>query len=714
MPVLTFASVSYLTGFILTGLCSLFLLIRKEKLETTAHLGWVFLYGSLLELSYLIGTSFFHPLAFLHRWVSLPAAFLLFAHLGSYFFLLKPQVSLRNGRIFLGAGYVLALSVLIFHVVGTIFSHPVYDFSGWTFDIISRPDEKVLAGVGIFYLFGILIFGAWRAFQAHRSDIKLLALGLWMPFVLLLGTTILFHSKEIAFPIDRAIALSFWNPVFLVALFLAWFVHLRASGEAFSLRFPFLLGIVLLLLLVFLGSSWLFLQPSLESFRNTVEERQKAEDLPIGSYTLSVQENGGFVLTTSGGLDSSPFAEAKRELILSFLWENPNLIAKEFPAYSKLGESLKGSEQYSENLIGFSKGLERLRKKVKNLPEKNLRENILDSLITDESDPNLIHFLRVVSGTVRNSSAEGESLRALVVDQIRELVPEGEPRFRRIPGVFGEYYYSIIHKSPGKTQAREIGIPLGDYLKFQTGLLRKPLLAFLLCLILFGLCANGFLSFFLLRPLERLYSGLELVTEGDLNRELHPEAWDEIGSLADQFNRMIESIRSGGESESWENSVDPEDRKSSFSFKEILSRINSSDSTLELKSIVSELRNLPNSNPQRSKLIVKAALKAKDYESAYSAAEELRSSGSVADPELLFVLSYCAKKKGDAITAIRLAEELRKILPRHSQNRLHLAEMYYHSGRFAEAQDMAVEIRMEEGASPAVSKLLNAIEKKNA
>lgn len=712
MAVLTFASVSYLTGFILTGLCSLFLLLKKEKLESTRHLGWIFLFGALLEFSYLCGTSFFHPLSFLHRWVSLPATFLLFAHLGSYFYLLNPQSSERNGRILLGAGYALALAILVFHIVGTILGNPSYDFAGGTFDVIHRGDERILAYTGIFYLFIILGFGAWRAFQAHRNDVKLMALSLWVPFLLLFGTTILFHFREIAFPIDRAVANSFWNPIFLIALFLAWLVHLRASGESFSLRVPLLIGITLLLLFVFQGSSWLFLQPSLESFRSTVEERQKAEDLPAGSYTLSVQDGGGFGLSVSGGLDPSVFQESKRELILSFLWESPSAISKEFPAYSKLGESLQGTEKYSENLIQFSKGLEKFRRKIRNLREKNLRENLLEVLVAKEKEEKLFQFLKIVSGSVRNSSLEGEPLRAFVLDQIRELVPEGEPRFRRISGIFPEYYYSIIHLSPGKTQAKEIGIPLKDYLAFETGLLKKPVLAFLLCLLLFGISTNAFISFFLLHPLERLYSGLELATEGDLQRELHPEAWDEIGSLADQFNRMIESVRSGNTVENWSSS--PQKNSGGGTWRDFLERINSAYSNGELREIIFDLKTNGDSSPQIAKLIVKAGLKAKDYESAYNAAKELHSTGVVSDPEMLFILSYCAKKKGDLDEAIRLSEELRELLPKHQQNRLHLAEMYYHSERFSEAMDLAVEIRKEEGASPVVTKLLNAIEKKRA
>ncbi|TGK02883.1 HAMP domain-containing protein [Leptospira langatensis] len=713
MAVLTFASVSYLTGFILSGLCAFFLLARREKLETTQHLGWVFLYCALLQFSFLVGTSVYHPLSFLHRWVALPSAFLVFAHLSLYFFLLNPQATIRTGRILLGVGYLLALSVLILHIVGTIFSRPVYDFSGGVFDVIRRTDEKIIAWIGIVYLFSTLCFGVWRSFEAHRLDVRLMALSVWVPFLLLLGTTILYHFKEIAFPIDRAIALSFWNPIFLVALFLAWFVHLRASGEAFSLRAPILLGIILLLLFVFQGSSWLFIQPGLESFGDTVRERLKAQDLSSDSYSLTAQNNDGFILSASGGLEPSLFTESRKELILSFIWENPSSISKEYPAYSKVAESWKNSEKYSENLMDFSKSLEKVRKKIRNLPEKGIRAWILDVLNSEGKDEKLAQFMRILSESVKNSSAEGEALRALVLEQMRELVQDGEPRFRRITGIGSEeYYYSIIHKSPGKTQTKEIGIPYGEYLAFETGLLKKPLIAFLLCLLLFSIAANAFFSFFLLHPLERLYSGLELATEGDLQRELHPEAWDEIGSLADQFNRMIQSIRSGSDQEAWHTTeLDPRNGSRS-SWKEIANKMKYTSSPQELRRMLIDLQNQSEPHPIRSKLILKLGLKIRDYKTAYLAAQELRSMGVVKDPEMLFILSYCAKKIGDLQEAIRLAEEVRSILPQHIQNKLHLAEMYYHANRLSEAQELAIEIRREQGSSPAVTKLLNAIEKK--
>ncbi|WP_367898315.1 tetratricopeptide repeat protein [Leptospira sp. WS58.C1] len=718
MFVLTFSSVSYLTGFLLSGLCAFFLLSRREKYETTLHLGWVFLYSALLELSFLLGTSFFHPLSFLHRWVSLPSAFLICAHLCLYFFLLNSQASEKTGRILLGAGYFLALSILVLHIIGTIFSKPVYDFGGGVYDVIHRPNERVIFWFGIFYVSLILLFGAWRGFQAHRSDVQLMALSFWVPFLLLLGTTILFHLKEIAYPLDRAIGLSFWNPIFLTALFLAWLIHLRASGEAFSLRSPILLGIILLLVFVFQGSSWLFLQPGLESFNETVKERLKAQDLSPDSYLLSVQDNDGFVLTASGGLETSLFAESKRDLILSFIWNNPSSLNKEFPSYAKVAESLKGSDKYSENLIGFSKYLEKFRKKIRNLPPKDIRDRILEQISPDGKEEKLALFLKILSGSVRNSSAEGEALRSFVLDQMRELVPEGEPRFRRIQGItMGEYYYSVIQKSPGKTQIKEIGIPYQEFLAFETGLLKKPVLAFLICLLLFAIAINSFFSFFVIQPLDRLYSALELATEGDLQRELHPEAWDEIGSLADQFNRMIQSIRTEESPEySSFSQNEPVSRPSGVisSWKEISDRIKKTSSVSELRKFLSDLQGSHESHPVRSKLILKLGLKIKDYQTAYLAAQELREMGIVKDPEMLFILSYCAKKTGDIQEAIRLSEELRSISQSHTQNNLHLADMYYHTNRLDEARDLAIQIRKEQGPSAAVTKLLNAIEKKGA
>ncbi|MEI1307917.1 tetratricopeptide repeat protein [Leptospira venezuelensis] len=718
MAVLTFSSVSYLTGFLLSGLCAFFLLIRKEKYETTLHLGWVFLYCSLLELSFLLGTSFFHPLSFLHRWLSLPSAFLLCAHLCLYFFLLNSQASEKTGRILLGAGYFLALSILVLHIVGTIFAKPVYDFGGGVYDVIHRADERVIFWFGILYVCVILLFGVWRGFQAHRSDVQLMALSLWVPFLLLLGTTILFHLKEIAYPIDRAIGLSFWNPIFLTALFLAWLIHLRASGEAFSLRSPILLGIILLILFVFQGSSWLFLQPGLESFNETVKEKLKAQDLSPDSYLLSVQDNEGFVLTTSGGLETSFFAESKRDLILSFIWNNPSALNKEFPSYAKVAESLKGTEKYSENLINFSKGLEKIRKKIRNLPPKDMREGILEQISPEVKDEKLSLFLKILSGSVKNSSAEGEALRGFTLDQMRELVPEGEPHFRRIPGLaMGEYYYSIIQKSPGKTQMKEIGIPYQEFLAFETGLLKKPVLAFLVCILLFSIAINSFFSFFVIHPLDRLYSALELATEGDLQRELHPEAWDEIGSLADQFNRMIQSVRTeeGSEYSPFSRTgVASGSSEGISSWKEISDRIKGTSSVSELRKFLSDLQGSQDSHPVRSKLILKLGLKIKDYQTAYMAAQELRKMGIVKDPEMLFILSYCAKKTGDIKEAIRLSEELRSISEGHTQNNLHLADMYYHTNRLDEARDLAIQIRKEQGPSAAVTKLLNAIEKKGA
>ncbi|TGK20902.1 HAMP domain-containing protein [Leptospira fluminis] len=705
MTVLTFASVCYLTGFIVSGLCAFFLLAPKDKFESTIHLGWVFLYFALMQAAFLVGTSLFYPISFLHRWISIPCSILACSHLISYFFFLNPQASVKTGRALLAGGFILALASLILHVLRTSALPPSYDFSGSSFDMIRIGDEKFLAWIVCTYLGGALILGAVRAFQAPRADLKLMAISLWVPFLLLFGTTLLFHAGEIALPVDRAMALSFWNPIFLVALFVSWLVHLRASGEAFSIKNPILLGIVLLLLFVFQGSSWLFLQPSLDSLRETVSERQKAEDLPPNSYTFTVNNTEEFSSGVTGSLNSSIFKETKRDLILSFLWENPKTVVSEYPAYSGVAETLKGSPEYAEKMAALSKDLEKFRKKIRALSETGLKEEALKILEAEGKREPLAQYLKILSGSIRNSSEKGEDLRESILDQMRELLPDGEPRFRTIPGTTEKYYYSLIQKSPGKTQSKETGIPYKDYLAFQTKLLAKPLLAFLLCLLLFGIGIYAFLSFLLLRPLERLYSGLELATEGDLERELRAEAWDEIGSLADQFNRMIQSFRSAPGS-NLPSAVSFHDG----SWQEALQKIKMTDSPKELSGILSELEKFPSGDPNRAKLILKAALKAKDFGKALSAAEEIRRKGH--DSEATFLASYCLKKIGKRQDAIRLSEEVRLSNPRHSRNRLHLAELYFLEGRLSEAQDLASEIESDEGPSSTLTKLLNAIEKK--
>ncbi|PJZ68333.1 HAMP domain-containing protein [Leptospira perolatii] len=737
MIVLTFASISYLTGAILTGLCSYFLLFRRDKLETTLQLGWIFLFCSILQISFLLGTSLYYQTSFLHRWIALPCVFLICTHLLNYFYLLHPQASPRFSRILIGSGYAFSFGILIFHIVRTLGGNSTYSFSGSVFEIIQHTDEKLIAWILILYLSGILIFGGIRAFQAYRIDLKLLALSIWVPFLLLLGTTIAFHAKEIAFPIERAFALSFWNPILLTALFLTWLVHLRASGEAFTLRTPLLLGILLLLLFVFQGSSWLFLQPGLDSFRDTIKERQKAEDLPKNSYTVTVQDSPGFPAGTFGESDLSLFSETRKDLILSFLWDKPKEISQEYPAYEKAAEDLnkvaKNSKEFEEKLLSLSKELEPYRRKVEHLREKGFKESVILLLNPEGHKKILSIYLQVLSGKVRNSPAEGDSLKILVLDQMREIVPDGEPRFRRIIGTQAEYYYSIIQKSPGKTSAKEIGIPYSDYLKFQTGLLLKPLIAFLLCLILFGIGSYWFLSYLVFLPLDRLYSGLELVTEGDLNRELGAEAWDEIGSIADQFNRMIQAMRNSMDnllSGTNENPNKSEGAVSSmtrakndfsasiselpdrqYSLQELFQQVKATSSPDQLKAILMQLESMPGGS-NRSKLILKTALKLKDYRRALHSVETLLEFGK-SDPELLFLSSYCHKKIGEYEKAIELAEQTQEISPQHSQNRLHLAELYYLSGNLEKATQLATKIRMEEGPSPTLSKLLNAIEKKS-
>ncbi len=106
---------------------------------------------------------------------------------------------------------------------------------------------------------------------------------------------------------------------------------------------------------------------------------------------------------------------------------------------------------------------------------------------------------------------------------------------------------SIIPEAENKDKTETIGIvKLGvslSGLNKKTDQIKKVVFTVIVIVIIIAIFMDFFaIRFFIQRPLKPLFSGIEIISKGDLSHRIKIKVQDEIGKLADSLNRMTEAL----------------------------------------------------------------------------------------------------------------------------------------------------------------------------
>lgn len=107
----------------------------------------------------------------------------------------------------------------------------------------------------------------------------------------------------------------------------------------------------------------------------------------------------------------------------------------------------------------------------------------------------------------------------------------------------GNRFLTYRYIQPNKNKMTIVGYSYESYRKYIHNLTINSLYVFLIGLFLFLIGIPFLLSRTLSEPLKELLSGVKRVEEGELNTIVKIKYQDEIGYLAQSFNKMVDSIK---------------------------------------------------------------------------------------------------------------------------------------------------------------------------
>ncbi|MCX7678013.1 MAG: ATP-binding protein [Spirochaetes bacterium] len=151
----TFFSIGSLIPVLALGYIAYFLIVIPKKSTSTIHLAIGYLLMTIFNFAYFISSSFYHPLAAYHRWITV--AVIIPAEIHFNMFMLFYGGFHRRGfaKIFFALQYAISIAITVVFIIKTFTVRKIFHFDGhyWDFDA-----DKLSALIGIIIIFYILIF----------------------------------------------------------------------------------------------------------------------------------------------------------------------------------------------------------------------------------------------------------------------------------------------------------------------------------------------------------------------------------------------------------------------------------------------------------------------------------------------------------------------------------------------------------------------------
>lgn len=574
-----FYSFGTLLVTIFTIFLSTFYLGLKNKSESTFHLGLACLYLSLFNFGYFYAAFFYHPDAAYHRWFTggfiLPAIL----HFGQFFFYYPKNTHPKAARIALIVQYIIAIIVVSIFIYVTSKSGKKFHFTGHYWDFDAEPISKFLAiMIGIYSIVNFLVTGLWRAFTCEKKERRVVLLMVFAMTVSAILPNITNISSRDGL-MERStyllsLVISFVSGFFLISII---YINTTSDRTTFMAK---IVGVSLVTIMFIMQAVSLYTlkDQDLDYDANKVENLDRLikyneyfheAEFALG-FDLSKKEWKKIYYSNVLNLDldliridllnvaiyeqiaSLPITdfsknlklilskshvefEGYRNAILSFLDENSNLNERELRA--KLFEYFNVLNKY-----GFV-----ITNKISTLSENNFCSEVKKLL---ESQKKVSAMTKPILEKIENCKWDNKDLNR------NEHRKEIEKFFRYFKPALTRHYRKSMHDAysqrhfvaftkydPYLNIAYEVGFSYEAYRRNINKIAENQQI--ILIVVILGILTLYPIFFrgALLKPLDLLLKGVEKVNQGSLVVQVPVIVQDEIGFLADSFNRMVVSIR---------------------------------------------------------------------------------------------------------------------------------------------------------------------------
>ena len=565
-----FFSISALITSVFHLLIVIFLFSIPEKSKSTLHLGIGLFYLVIFNFAYFIASSFYHPFAAYHRWITVGIILLANTHMHLFMLNYSEEASPKIARTVFLLGYAVSfiLTSVFFYV--TLHSQKVYHFDAHYWDFSA---DKISVVVGIFILFYIAIFTLISIYKItivkgrERLVIVLILTsflaGTFIPAI----TNILSRGGLL----NRELFQITWAICHILGFYLIVIIYINNARDKTTLIAKITSITIVTFLMILLVISYLFLKDK-ETAYDEIHWQQINRVISSSDYRPPDLACVISYHTDSDVMDVPENLQSKDidAHLMKINFQNTFFIDSVLKSTNmgELRQFIKSSEKKYSHLQGYTQSLDhfiakdrdidlnsnKLReyldkldfhvsfydRKIQKMEDKNFRPELIKLLTS--VDPSMNDFKNVIMSHLTSSSLNGGALKYEIMQYFQPLHPSGKRFYRKLQ-TEGNNTVSFMFQEPSRKMIYELGF---DYTKYRqyihpaaTTLILIVLGSFMFLLISFRIFFLGIL----INPLRKLIDGVRQVYIGNLNVEVSIQGGDELDYFGQAFNSMVSAIR---------------------------------------------------------------------------------------------------------------------------------------------------------------------------
>ncbi len=555
-----------------------FFLSLPKKSSAALWMAVTFLTMTFFYSPYFFASGIYDPMAANHRWFTVLFVLVSLASVSQVLLRFPENDYPRLARYLAIAQFLVAVAVTAFFVIRTLHADRIYHFDGHYWDFDADAESRIVGRVIQLYMLTMLLVGAFRTVvtpSPHRWFVMLIALGFVLGTAPAGYTNI--QSRDGA--MDRGTHQIAMVLTSLSFFFVSVIVFINTTRDRTTFMGK-IVGISLVTFLIIMQFIAYFALDSLDRAYNDIHRAEaelarrdpsyRTEDLRY-TAAFSLSSRKVEFLHPSGGasVDLAPFApqmqntavwarlasisekepEAFRRLVLSALDKRHG----EFAGYAGLiRKELEGLPQNSGTPAAdlLDRVSQHRRKilfrynKIRQMPDATFRAELTKFLAAEKDF--FVSFRTAIEGYIEaNADLSPKELREGTLRYLQPFEPPGTRIYRKHNDTNkgADQFVSFLLVEPGFATVREAGFSYIAYRKFVHGPSRDIFLVLLAGILMVLI---GFRFFFygaLVRPLDTLLEGVEMVNVGDLTVSVPVKVQDEIGFLTDSFNMMVATVK---------------------------------------------------------------------------------------------------------------------------------------------------------------------------
>ncbi|MDH5717874.1 MAG: SpoIIE family protein phosphatase [Spirochaetia bacterium] len=566
---LNYYSIGALIPFIFTIAIGLFLIRLPEKKESTLFFGKGFFLLGIFNFGYVIAASFYHPFAAYHRWITVATILPLLLYFGQFFFYFRDCVHKKTAKIFYYVKWTISIIVTIVFIIYTFSSEKIFHPYAQHWDFNADEISAIVAIIILIFILGVLVAAVLKMIVLKGKD-RWGIFGMAVSFVISSVFPSILNSFSREGLIDRGTYQIIYDVLILFGLsgLIIIFLNLTKEKTTFMVKIVgvslviFLVGFQMIMFSILKDSEdaydKLHSQMTLNSFQTNYISRD------LNYVTLISLKDFTYTNIYQRKNITLDYKNLETELLNTYLWKKINNL-KDYEFSSGIQYILDNSH---ENFLGYKTIIN---KYLTNLNDIQMHKagvlldyvSSFDNLIT--YNYNMINkkklnkvkkllntkniftsqefypFIESVKNKFKDIEFNSAKDKNNLLNYFTKFKNPNERRFREdIENK--SHYFSFISIDFNNEKIYEAGY---SYLDYRIHMHSKSfnILIIFFCIIFFIFLIPVFLKNSLVNPLRTLLKGVEMVNKGNLDAVIPVNTKDEIGFIAQTFNKMVKSVQ---------------------------------------------------------------------------------------------------------------------------------------------------------------------------